>query len=236
MVLNGGIQPELLLIEDDPDLCALLERALTEEHYGVHVARSGEDGIEFAERLPFDIVVLDALLPGIDGFETLRRLRRRGHLTPVVMLTALSSPQHRVRGLDATADDYVAKPFDLDELFARLRAARRRTGPIATSAWRVGDVILDQVNRTVTRQGVPVDLTARQFRILVALLRNPGQTLMRYQLAELAWDGDPPLDSNVVDVHIAAIRRRIDTAFGCANLRTIRGLGYRWDRSDHRTC
>lgn len=237
MMLNGGFQPQLLLIEDDPDLAGLLTRAFTEEHYGVRHARSGEDALELAGGHTFNLVVLDVLLPGIDGFETLHRLRRSGHHAPVVMLTALSSPQHRVQGLDASADDYLAKPFDLDELLARMRAVRRRASPVSSSVWRVGDVVVDETNRTVTRQGIVVVLTTRQFRILVVLLRNAGQTLERYQLAELAWEGDPPLDSNVVDVHIAAIRRRIDIAFGCANLRTIRGLGYRWEhRLQHQSC
>jgi len=236
MMLNEVFQPQLLLIEDDADLARLLTRAFTEEHYSVRHASSGEEAIELAGRLTFDLVVLDVLLPGIDGFATLHRLRRLGHRAPVVMLTALSSPQHRVQGLDATADDYLAKPFDLDELLARMRAVRRRASPVSSSVWRVGDVVVDEANRAVSRQGIAVELTTRQFRILVVLLRNADQTLERYQLAELAWDGNPPLDSNVVDVHIAAVRRRIDTAFGCANLRTIRGLGYRWDQRSSHQC
>ncbi|CAN5433809.1 response regulator transcription factor [soil metagenome] len=230
MMLNAVPQPQLLLIEDDADLAKLLTRAFIEENYHVRHAGSGEAALELASHLTFDLVVLDVLLPGIDGFETLHRFRSLGHRAPVVMLTALSSPQHRVQGLDASADDYLAKPFDLDELLARMRAVRRRASPNSSSVWRVGDVVVDEANRAVTRQSIAVELTSRQFRILVVLLRNADQTLQRYQIAELAWDGDPPLDSNVVDVHIAAIRRRIDTAYGCANLRTIRGLGYRWDQ------
>ncbi len=233
MTLNEVFQPRLLLIEDDADLASLLTRAFTEENYRVRHAASGEAALELADGLTFDLVVLDVMLPGIDGFETLHRFRSLGHGAPVVMLTAQSSPQHRVQGLDASADDYLAKPFDLDELLARMRAVRRRANPVASSVWRVGDVVVDELNRAVTRQGIAVELTARQFRILVVLLRNADQTLERYQLAELAWEGNPPLDSNVVDVHIAAIRRRIDTAFDCNNLRTIRGLGYRWDQQSN---
>ncbi|MGD9701729.1 MAG: response regulator transcription factor [Acidimicrobiia bacterium] len=229
--------PHLLVVEDDPDLTNLLERAFTEEGYRVRLTRSGEDALQIASGLPFDLIVLDVLLPGIDGLETLRLLRRSGCRTPVVVLTALSSPRHRVEGLDASADDYVAKPFDLDELLARMRAVRRRVGGTPSEAWRVGDIVVSEANRSITRRGTDVELTERQYRLLVVLLRNAGRTLERYRLAELAWEGDPPLDSNVVDVHIAAIRRRVDQPFGTSNLRTVRGLGYRWDpRAGDTTC
>jgi two-component system OmpR family response regulator len=177
----------------------------------------------------YDVLVLDVMLPGIDGIETCRRLRSSGVWTPVLMLTARTQLEDRVAGLDGGADDYLAKPFELAELTARLRALVRREPIQRPTLLEVGDLRLDPASRRVWRGEQPVELSPKCFALLEALMRQPGVVLSRFQLLEAAWDGDYENRSNVIDQHVRALRDRIDRPFRAGSIETIRGIGYRLD-------
>jgi two-component system, OmpR family, response regulator len=217
----------ILVVEDDVRLGSLLRRGLGEEGYAVDLATTGEDALWRVAEDNYDAVVLDVGLPDVDGFTVCRRIRSDGAWVPVLMLTALDSVAHRVRGLDVGADDYLVKPFAFDELVARLRALLRRGARARPTTLVVGDLTLDPAARTVARREQPIRLTAKEFALLEVLMRNPGQVLTRTQLIEHVWDSAYDGDPHVVNVYVAYLRDKIDRPFGTASLETVRGAGYR---------
>jgi two-component system OmpR family response regulator len=217
----------ILVIEDDDKLRALLGRGLAEEGYAVDVVSTGVDAVWRATEHPYDAVVLDLGLPDIDGFAVCHQLRERGCWVPVLMLTALDGVDHRVRGLDVGADDYLVKPFAFAELGARLRALLRRTSTPRPARLAVGDLMLDPASRTVTRDDERIDLTAKEFALLEYFMRHPGEVLSRTRLVEHVWDSAYDGDLHVVNVYVAYLRDKIDRPFGRASLQTVRGAGYR---------
>jgi two-component system OmpR family response regulator len=223
-----------LIVEDDPKMAALLRRGLAEEGYAADVARDGDDAAWMMEATPYDVVVLDVMLPGPDGFEVCRRLRSVGVWTPVLMLTARDAVEDRVAGLDAGADDYLIKPFSFAELLARLRALTRR-GPIERPAvLRAGSLRMDPATRQVWRGEVEIGLSAKEFTVLQTLMRRPGQVLSRLDLLEHAWDDAYDNRSNVVDVYVRYLRDKVDRPFGVRSIETVRGSGYRLRADDGR--
>ena len=217
----------VLVVEDDVALAAAIRRGLRADGVIADVAVRGEDALWMAAATDFDAIVLDVLLPGVDGFETCRTLRERGIWTPVLMLTARDAVGDRVHGLDQGADDYLTKPFALAELLARLRAVVRR-GPVERPArLRVGDIVLDPATRQVWRGDEEVRLSAKEFVLLETFMRRPGEVLSAYDLLEHAWDYDYENRSNVVQVYVRYLREKIDRPFGAESIETVRGAGYR---------
>ena len=217
----------MLIVEDDSKLATALQRGLRSGGLIADVAGRGEDALWMAESAEFDAVLLDVMLPGLDGYETCRRLRADGVWTPIIMLTARDAVADRVRGLDAGADDYLVKPFALDELLARLRAIARR-GPIPRPVvLEVGDLRLDPSTRQVWRGETEIELSAKEFALLETFMRRPGEVLSHLQLLEHAWDFDYENRSNVVEVYVRYLRQKIDRPFGLQTLETVRGAGYR---------
>ena len=217
----------MLIVEDEVKLASLIRRGLRDEGMLADVAVKGEDALWMAGATEYDAIVLDVMLPGIDGFEVCRRLRGDGVWSPVLMLTARDAVEDRVAGLDGGADDYLVKPFSFAELVARLRALGRR-GPVERpNVLRAGDLELDPATRAVRRGDAEISLSAKEFALLETFIRRPGQVLDRYQLLEHAWDGEYENRSNVVDVYVRYLREKIDRPFGVASLETVRGAGYR---------
>jgi two-component system, OmpR family, response regulator len=217
----------ILVVEDERKLAGLLRRGLHEEGHSVDVLAGGEDALWMAKAVDYDAIVLDLMLPGIDGIEVCRRLRDDGVWAPVLMLTARDGVDDRVAGLDAGADDYLVKPFSLEELLARLRALTRRTAPERPTVLEVDDLRLDPATREAWRGDARVDLSAKEFALLEAFMRRAGQVLSRAQLLESAWDFAYESRSNVVDVYVRYLREKIDRPFGRDTLETVRGVGYR---------
>lgn len=217
----------VLVVEDEAKLAGLLRRGLEEEGHAVDLARSGDDALWRAAAAEYDAVVLDVMLPGLDGFDVCRRLRERGVWVPVLMLTARDAVADRVAGLDAGADDYLAKPFSFAELLARLRALARRGAVERPAVLEVGDLRLDPAARRVWRGDVEVPVSAKEFCVLETLMRRPGRVLSRQELIEHAWDAAYEHRSNVVDVYVRYLREKIDRPFGRHSLETVRGVGYR---------
>jgi two-component system OmpR family response regulator len=220
----------ILVVEDELKMANLLRRGLVEEGPAVDVARTGDDAVWMAGAAEYDAVVLDLMLPGIDGIEVCRRIREDGVWAPVLMLTARDAVEDRVAGLDAGADDYLPKPFSFAELLARLRALVRRGAAERPAVLEVGDLRLDPATRDVWRGDEKVHLSPKEFALLETLMRRPGQVLSRYQLLEHAWDYAYENRSNVVDVYIRYLRDKIDRPFGRDSLETVRGVGYRLRR------
>ena len=217
----------ILIVEDEAKIAGLLRRGLAEEGHAADVATRGEDALWMSQATSYDAVVLDVMLPGIDGFETCRRLRAEGIWAPVLMLTARGTVEDRVSGLDAGADDYLAKPFSFAELLARVRALRRRGAPERPTVVEVGALRLDPATRVVRRGETEIALSAKEFTLLEILMRRAGEVLSRFQLLEYAWDGDYDNRSNVVDVYVSYLRDKIDRPFGVRSIETVRGVGYR---------
>jgi DNA-binding response OmpR family regulator len=215
----------LLLIEDDPKLSRLLTRGLREEGFAVDASADGDDGAWRAVENTYDAIILDVNLPGMDGFAVLEMLRSKGRRTPVLMLTARGALQDRLRGLNSGADDYLRKPFDFEELLARIHALLRRAAPEKEVCLRVGDLTLDPQKREVIRSGHGVDLTAKEFAILEYLLRHKGRVISRTTLSEHVWDENFDAMSNVVDVTVYRLREKIH-AHGPPLVHTVRGAGY----------
>jgi two-component system, OmpR family, copper resistance phosphate regulon response regulator CusR len=216
----------ILIIEDETKVARALSHGLERESYAVVVASNGEEGFYRAGSETFDLIILDVMLPGRDGFEILTALRRAGVLVPILVLTARDAIEDRVAGLDGGADDYLVKPFAFPELLARVRVLLRRPRPAVLR--RLGDLELDIATRKVTRAGVPLDLRAREFELLEYLLRHQGQLVSREMLARDVWKAlhrGTPLD-NVIDVHIARVRRKVDSEFPVKLIHTIRGVGF----------
>jgi two-component system OmpR family response regulator len=218
----------LLVVEDEPKMAGLLRRGLVEEGHAVDVAGTGDDAIWMAGAVAYDAIVLDLMLPGVDGIEVCRRIRADGVWSPVLMLTARDAVGDRVLGLDAGADDYLPKPFAFAKLLARLRALARRGAVERPAVLQSGDLRLDPAARRVTRGGREVELSAREFSLLEAFMRHPGEVLSRYQLLEHAWDLAYENRSNVVDVYVRYLREKIDRPFGRDSIETVRGVGYRF--------
>jgi two-component system, OmpR family, response regulator len=217
----------VLVVEDELKLAALICKALREQGMLADVASTGEDSLWMAGAMSYDVVVLDVNLPGIDGFEVCHRLRLDEVRTPILMLTARDGIDDRIRGLDTGADDYMVKPFDFNELFARVRALARRgpveRGPMLTA----GDLSLDVASHAVTRGDVEIPLSTKELQLLEVFMRRPSQVLSRYDLLEGAWEMDYENRSNVVDVYVRYLREKIDRPFGVQTIETVRGAGYR---------
>ena len=222
----------VLVVEDEVKMSALIRRGLQEEGMAVDVTHNGEDAIPRAGATEYDAIVLDVMLPGIDGFETCRRLRDDGVWSPVLMLTARDSVEDRVAGLDGGADDYLTKPFSFSELLARLRALARR-GPVERPVLLdVGDLRMDPATRQVWRGETEISLSAKEFSLLEVFMRRPGEVLSRFQLLEHAWDYDYENRSNVVDVYVRYLRQKVDRPFKKESIETVRGAGYRMKKDD----
>jgi two-component system, OmpR family, response regulator len=216
-----------LVVEDELKMAALIRRGLVEEGYAADVARTGEDAIDMARATPYDTIVLDVMLPGLDGFEVCQGLRASGVWTPILMLTARDGVEDRVAGLDAGADDYLIKPFSFAELLARLRALARRGQAERPTVLVAGSLRLDPATRQVWRGDAGIELTAKEFALLETFLRRPGAALSRLDLLEHAWDYAYENRSNVVDVYVGYLRAKIDRPFGRRSIETVRGVGYR---------
>jgi DNA-binding response OmpR family regulator len=221
----------ILVVEDEQRLAALIRRVLVEERHAVDVAHDGDTGLDLADSDTYDLVILDIMLPGKDGFEVCRQMRADGVETPVLMLTARGAVEDRVAGLNVGADDYLVKPFALEELLARVNALlRRRKGGLETSTeLRAKDLTLDLVRHEVRRGNRIIELTAKEFALLEYLMRHPGQVLTRTQITDHVWRYDIDALSNVVDTYIHYVRDKVDKGHSTPLIKTIRGVGYKID-------
>jgi two-component system OmpR family response regulator len=217
----------VLVVEDHPDMAQLLGQGLREAGFAVDALTTGEDAVSMATEYDYDAVVLDVMLPGIDGIEACRRIRQAGRAAPVLLLTARDAVRDRVSGLDAGADDYLTKPFSFEELLARLRALMRRGPSERPPTLEVEDLTLDPGTHRVERAGREIDLTPKEFALLEYFMRHPGEVLTRTKLLEHVWDFAFDGDSNVVDVFVRSLREKIDRPFGVGSIETVRGVGYR---------
>jgi DNA-binding response OmpR family regulator len=219
----------VLVVEDEPRMGELIRRVLLAERHLVDLAEDGVGALALAKGGGYDVIVLDRMLPDLEGTEVLQLLRSRGDRTPVLLLTALGSVEQRVTGLDAGADDYLAKPFAFAELLARLRALGRRPTTAVEERLVAGDIELDEERHVARVADVTVDLTAREFALLAYLIRNAGQVVSRRQILEAVWGAEPDVYSNVVDLYVSYLRRKLRTVGREGRLRTIRGVGYTLD-------
>lgn len=217
----------ILIIEDDVAIANVLRRALVNQHYSIDIAHDGEEGMEIALCNDYDLIILDLMLPKLNGREVCSRLRAHGSAVPILMLTALASAEDVVTGLDLGADDYLSKPFDFTVLLARVRALTRRHTEQKTTRISAGDLVIDTAHRTATRNGKILDLTAKEFALLEYFLINQGKNLTREAISEHVWDINFDPKSNVIESLIRFLRQKIDTEGGPSMIRTIRGLGYR---------
>ncbi len=217
----------ILVVEDERRLCGIIKRGLLEEGYAVDTAYDGEDGEYLAESTPYDLVVLDIMLPKKNGVEICRDLRLKGVNTEILMLTAKDTVEDRVRGLDAGADDYLVKPFAFNELLARVRALLRRTGSSKSPKLQVGDLLMDTLTREVWRGQRVIELTSKEYTILEHFMRHPNIVITRTALEEHAWDYELDNISNIIDVYIRRIRSKIDERGQDSLIQTVRGAGYR---------
>jgi len=216
----------LLLVEDEKSLADILKKGLEEEGYAVDVAYDGEEGLFLAENEASDLIILDIMLPIIDGMTILRNIRQKGVFTPVLMLTAKDALSDKISGLDSGADDYLTKPFSFDELLARIRALVRRSSPTKTSTIMIGDLEIDMATRQVKRGGNPILLSAKEYSLLEYMAIHKNRVLSRTVLIEHIYDQNFDLDSNVIDVFINRLRNKIDKGFDLKLIRTQRGFGY----------
>ena len=216
----------LLLVEDEPKVASFIRRALEEESYAVDVCVDGTTGLDWAQGVNYDLIILDLMLPGLPGLQLLRQLRAAGVKTPVLILTARSEVDQRVKGLDAGADDYLTKPFAIEELIARARALFRRASGTPTGTLQVDDLVLNPVTREVTRAGQRIELTSKEYALLEYLMRNAGRVLTRPMITEHVWDLDFDTFTNVIDVYISYLRNKIDRGGDSSLIQTVRGSGY----------
>ncbi len=221
------VHVNVLVVEDEVKMAALIRRGLSEQGLTVDVADTGEHAVGMARSSTYDAIVLDVVLPGIDGFETCRQLRQEGIWSPVLMLTARGALEDRIAGLDGGADDYLTKPFAFAELLARLRALVRRGQSQRLAIVEVGELRLDSATHQVWRGETEIELSAKEFGLFEAFMRRPGHVLTRSQLLDQAWEYDFEHRSNVIEVYIRYLRRKIDVPFGVKSLETVRGAGYR---------
>ncbi len=217
----------ILCVEDEPDISAAIRTALVADGHAVDVVANGEEAMEWMATYPYDLVILDLILPGLDGREVCRRIRQTGGGMPILMVTALDQVEDRVRGLDTGADDYLSKPFAMAELMARVRALMRRDTSGREATLRVGDLELDPATLGVWRDGRPIKLTVKEFALLSLLARHPGQLFSRDRLIDALWDADFDAESNIVEVYIHSLRRKLDGGRRDGLIETVRGGGYR---------
>jgi DNA-binding response OmpR family regulator len=217
----------ILVVEDNHHLSNALKMNLKHEGYSVDTAYDGQEGQDFAELTPYDLIILDILLPLKDGLEVCRDLRRRRIHTPILLLTARDSVDDRVQGLDCGADDYLVKPFAMRELLARLRALLRRQQPFAPGCLEMGGLVMDPGKHTVERDRQEIDLTPKEYALLEFFLRHPGQVVTRDMIEQHIWNYEFECESNVIDVYVRRLRRKIDDPFPVKLLATVRGIGYR---------
>ncbi len=222
----------VLIIEDNPKMATAIQRGLRESGYSADICASGLDGEEMAAKDQYDVVLLDLMLPDRDGVQVCRNLRRRGATARIVMLTALSGTRDKVEGLDAGADDYLPKPFELDELLARMRAVVRRGGAGESRVLRHEDLELDLYTRQATRGSERIELSNREFSMLEFLMRNPNRVVSRAQIGEFVWDMNFEPTSNIVDVYISSLRKKLDRGHPRELIHTIKGAGYRFGLID----
>lgn len=222
----------VLIIEDNPKMATAIQRGLTEHGYAADACHTGYEGEELAAIEPYDLVILDVMLPDRDGVDVCRNLRRRDIKKPVLMLTALSGTHDKVAGLDAGADDYLTKPFEFEELLARVRALLRRGEASEGRTLVCEDLELDLYTRTAKRAGVDYELSNKEFGLLEYLMRNPNRVLSRTQIAEKVWDMNFEPGSNVIDVYISSLRKKVDRGFERELIHTIKGAGYRFGIMD----
>ena len=216
----------ILVIEDEPKVASFIRRALQEESYAVDLCSDGAEGVEFAKDIPYDVVILDLMLPTLSGLDVLKQLRKAKVTTPIIILTARSEVNDRVTGLDAGADDYLTKPFSIEELLARVRARLRQTGN-PMDVLQVDDLVLNPSTRLVTRGGQRIELTTKEYALLEYLMRNAGRVLTRAMITEHVWNLDFDTFTNVIDVYISYLRHKIDHGHSRRLIQTIRGSGYR---------
>jgi two-component system copper resistance phosphate regulon response regulator CusR len=216
----------VLVVEDEFKMADFIKKGLREQGFKVDVAHHGDDALQLAMTSEYDMIILDIMIPGIDGREVLRRLRERNNQTPVIFLTALDGLEDRVKGLGLGADDYIVKPFAFSELVARIQTVLRRGVVVPADKYRAGDLELDLAAHRVIRQGVRIDLTPKEFTLLSLLLRFKGEALSRTRIAERIWNLDNFHETNVVDVHMRRLRAKIDDPFEKKLIHTVRGVGY----------
>lgn len=221
----------ILIVEDEAGVAGFVKQGLTEAGYAVDVARDGSEGLEYALAFEYDVMVLDIMLPKMNGLDVLREMREKRVKTPVLLLTARDGVDDRVHGLDVGADDYLVKPFAFPELLARIRALLRRPPLQAGNLLCMNDLEMDISQREVRRAGKHIELSPREFSLLELLLRHPNQVLTRTQIVEHVWNFDFYSDTNVVDVYIGYLRRKIDLGFASPLIQTVRGVGYRLSES-----
>ncbi|HEY5892298.1 MAG TPA: response regulator transcription factor [Chthoniobacterales bacterium] len=216
----------ILLVEDDKQISRFIVKGLREKNFSVDLCENGDEAYDQLLAIPYDAAILDIMLPGRDGISIVRQLRKNAVTTPVLLLTARGAVSERVEGLYAGADDYLAKPFAMDELVARVHALLRRSTGEKVTRYSVGDLSMDLARRTVRRSDRKIDLTSREFSLLECLLRNPGHVLTRTQLCEHVWEYHFDPGTNLVDVYIQRLRRKIDDGFATKLIQTVRGAGY----------
>lgn len=216
----------ILIVEDEPKMADLLQRGLEEENHSAAVARTGHEGLEAAEMFDFDAIVLDVMLPGMDGFNVARCLRERQVNTPILMLTARDAVQDIVRGLDHGADDYLTKPFAFAEFLARLRAVARRKAAPKPELLEAGGLTLDTAGHTVQREGRSISLTPTEYRLLELLMRNKGRVVTRSAIVDAIWGYEQEIENNTLDAFIKLLRGKVDTGFSAKLIQTVRGFGY----------
>ena len=217
---------KILIVEDEKGIRDLLVKRL-KKHYSVDACEDGESALDYIRVYTYDAIVLDIMLPKIDGIQVLKHIRNAGNDVPVIMLTAKGEIEDRVAGLDAGADDYLIKPFAFDELLARLRVMTRRKASAKQTTLSAGDLILDTVSKTVTRAGNPINLTAKEYMLLEYMMLHPNITLTRNQLEQQAWNSRFEGGSNIIDVYIRYLRKKIDTGYDVKRIKTVYGMGYR---------
>ncbi len=216
----------LLVVEDEKKVARFLRKGLEEEHYAVDVAYDGEEALDMVEVYDYDLVLLDIMLPKIDGMTVLRSIRENHNPVPILMLTAKDSVEHIVKGLDAGCDDYLTKPFAFSELLARIRALLRREREVKDSVLEIADLTLSLPTREVTRAGKKIDLTAKEYALLEYFMRNPNRVLTRTMISEHVWDYHFDTDTNIIDVYVNFLRKKIDRDYDLKLVHTIRGVGY----------
>lgn len=221
----------ILIVEDDKKVAAFLQKGLREEQYAVDVCRNGEDAVYEAQVNPYDVIILDIMLPGKDGFTICRELRENNVLTPILMLTAKDSLEDKIIGLSEGADDYLTKPFSFEELLARIRALLRRNQDYKTGLLKVADLELDPLRRTVQRGGTPITLSGKEYALLEYLLRNKGIILSQSKIIDHVWDRNYDGTSNLINVYINHLREKIDKDAEVKLIKTVRGQGYKIDEN-----